>query len=226
MALQENKNCYASQAQRELLINLIGQNILKSDFFLTGGTALSVFYLNHRISNDLDLFTITEIDLSEVAYSLRSLWKNAYIKIKESSTFLSLLIQDIKIDFVIDPLSLAEQREYYYLTPNRGLSIDTIRNISSNKLGALVGRTEPKDFIDFYFLLKSYQKPSLADIYEDAIKKDAIFEDPPTVAFQIEEGVSFLKKNPEIFPPVLIDFDPHDFFKFYQSLTSWIYLKI
>ncbi|MBI2352172.1 MAG: nucleotidyl transferase AbiEii/AbiGii toxin family protein [Deltaproteobacteria bacterium] len=29
-------------------------------FFLTGGTALSAFYLQHRYSEDLDLFTLTE----------------------------------------------------------------------------------------------------------------------------------------------------------------------
>ena len=29
-------------------------------FYLTGGTALSAFYLNHRKSNDLDFFTSVE----------------------------------------------------------------------------------------------------------------------------------------------------------------------
>jgi predicted nucleotidyltransferase component of viral defense system len=38
-----------------------------SDFYLTGGTALSRFYLNHRLSDDIDLFTQNQkIDLSHV----------------------------------------------------------------------------------------------------------------------------------------------------------------
>jgi hypothetical protein len=32
------------------------------DFFLTGGSALGVFYLDHRFSYDLDLFTGKDID--------------------------------------------------------------------------------------------------------------------------------------------------------------------
>jgi predicted nucleotidyltransferase component of viral defense system len=64
--LKEDKNCYASLAQREIIVELIKHNILKDDFFLTGGTALSVFYLHHRRSNDLDFFTLKPIDLSEI----------------------------------------------------------------------------------------------------------------------------------------------------------------
>lgn len=39
--------------QNELLALVQGANV---DFYLTGGTALSRFYLNHRYSDDLDFF--------------------------------------------------------------------------------------------------------------------------------------------------------------------------
>ena len=35
-------------------------------FFLTGGSALGLFYLDHRRSYDLDLFTSEEVDGKEV----------------------------------------------------------------------------------------------------------------------------------------------------------------
>jgi predicted nucleotidyltransferase component of viral defense system len=42
--------------QRRFL-NAFSQTELKKDFFLTGGTALAHFYLQHRLSDDLDFFT-------------------------------------------------------------------------------------------------------------------------------------------------------------------------
>jgi len=34
----------------------------ESPFFLTGGPALGIFYLNHRLSYDLDFFSLEEVD--------------------------------------------------------------------------------------------------------------------------------------------------------------------
>ena len=36
-------------------------------FFLTGGTALAAFHLHHRLSVDLDLFTLDDLDLREAS---------------------------------------------------------------------------------------------------------------------------------------------------------------
>jgi predicted nucleotidyltransferase component of viral defense system len=36
-----------------------------ADFFLTGGTALAAYYLHHRHSDDLDLFTLDTLRLRE-----------------------------------------------------------------------------------------------------------------------------------------------------------------
>jgi predicted nucleotidyltransferase component of viral defense system len=46
----ENKNGYASGNQREVLIQLAQYPLIQENFFLTGGTALSVFYLGHRVA--------------------------------------------------------------------------------------------------------------------------------------------------------------------------------
>jgi hypothetical protein len=67
---------------------------------------------------------------------------------------------------------------------------------------------------------------SLTSVYEDARKKDAIFDDPPTVAYQIEQGIQFLQRNPDIFPQLLTQFDFEDFNNFYRHLVNWIYRKM
>ncbi|MCK4470303.1 MAG: nucleotidyl transferase AbiEii/AbiGii toxin family protein, partial [Anaerolineae bacterium] len=42
-------------------------------FFLTGGTALAAFHLHHRISDDLDLFTLDVEALADVDREIESL---------------------------------------------------------------------------------------------------------------------------------------------------------
>ena len=47
-----------------------------SKFYLTGGTALSAYYLQHRISDDLDFFSGEEIDpifVHDLAQKIKSL---------------------------------------------------------------------------------------------------------------------------------------------------------
>lgn len=49
------------------LMELLPEEIL-SAFYLTGGTALSAFYLEHRVSEDLDFFTDSEDTMPPVEF--------------------------------------------------------------------------------------------------------------------------------------------------------------
>ncbi|MBI5373894.1 MAG: nucleotidyl transferase AbiEii/AbiGii toxin family protein [Candidatus Schekmanbacteria bacterium] len=227
MALpSENKDCYASKAQREVLLHLITNPDIEKTFFLTGGTALSVFYLHHRISNDLDFFTLEREQLSEIDFWIRREWVNECTKLKEGPHFLSLMIREVKVDFVIDPLSIAESRFKFHFENGHTLLLDTIDNIVSNKFCTLVSRTEPKDFIDFYFIQKMLNESNIEQIYKNAKKKDAIFEDVPTVAFQIEEGLKFLRDNERVIPLLTKSFSREDFYHFYDGLIKWLYKQV
>jgi hypothetical protein len=189
---KENKSCYASNKQREILIELFCLPEVQNNFFLTGGTALSVFYLFHRVSNDIDLFTTDKFDFPAFLFTLKLKWPMNFSVIKESSSFVSSIIE----------------------------------NIVSNKLCTIVSRTEPKDFIDFYFLLKLIPGLSCDRIYKDAKQKDTIFDDAPTAAYQIEENFKFIKNNPELIPHILRDFDKNECTRFYDNFIQWIYNRI
>ncbi len=219
----EDKRCYASGMQREILVGLIGNGGLLEPFFLTGGTALSVFYLHHRQSNDLDFFTTADADLAELDFILKTTYQHEYVRIKDSASFLSVLLRDVKVDFVIDRLSLREERERYALDSLHSLRIDTPRNIVSNKLCAVVSRVEPKDYVDLYALCGALRIASFDSVLDDAKTKDAIFEDPPTAAYQIEQGLHFLRRHPETYPSMLVPLDQEDFFRFYERLIRWMY---
>ena len=61
--LEENPvlTSYQIQILKDFFASSLGKQ-----FFLTGGTALSAFYLGHRQSKDLDLFTLEEFDSLEL----------------------------------------------------------------------------------------------------------------------------------------------------------------
>lgn len=79
------KNILTSK-QLEFLELIQNYKQITKAFYLTGGTALSQFYLSHRYSEDIDLFS----EKKEVNHSLiDSFLKNvsAKLKVKKINTF-------------------------------------------------------------------------------------------------------------------------------------------
>jgi predicted nucleotidyltransferase component of viral defense system len=221
----EDKSCFASQQQRAILHHVAGFPLVHKHFFLTGGTALSVYYLHHRTSEDLDLFTVDKsVVLNEISFWIKNTFVSNQKVIKSSQTFLSLLIHEVKVDFVIDRLSGVEDREYVPVDSNT-IMIDSPENIAANKLCTLVSRTEPKDFIDFFFLMNHMQNIHFDILYEIAQGREALLDDPPTAAFQIEEGLHFIKNNINLIPSLKKDFNFERFIGFYEDIAQKIYQK-
>lgn len=123
-------------------------------FYLTGGTALSRFYFNHRYSDDLDFFhsdiAVFPNVFRLVFQTLRGQWPQLSLQIDERD-FKRLWIHfnegELKIDFVADRV------------PRIGIPIvkgsvlvDTVRNILSNKICAILGRDEEKDIADLVWI--------------------------------------------------------------------------
>ena len=53
-----------SDNQRSILALIAAEKSISDRFYLTGGTALSEFYLQHRLSEDLDFFSEDEFEFS------------------------------------------------------------------------------------------------------------------------------------------------------------------
>jgi hypothetical protein len=126
-----------------------------SPFYLTGGTALSRGYYNHRYSDDLDLFVnyLTEfLPIAEVHIKrLRDIFPDIEIDYRSDNYFrLFVAGRRLKIELVNDvPSHIGEKIEH----PVLGL-IDSKENILANKITAVIDRCMPKDMADLYFLLK------------------------------------------------------------------------
>lgn len=205
--LKESVDCYASFEQKEALQKISQIDIICKNFFLTGGTALSVFYLHHRTSEDLDFFSYYFKELNLIDETLRRVFSNDISLLQSSSTFFSYLFNDVKIDFVYEPLTSHGKRNSIQLDLGGTIFIDLLDEIASNKLCTIVSRFEVKDLIDFYFITKNIRKnskdESFINCYRSAMKKEALFDDPAMAAYQVENLLGYaLAKKEQILPPM------------------------
>lgn len=126
---------------------------LKTPFYLTGGTALSRCYFGHRYSDDLDLFVNKDRDFVAIAEKVTNkLSKEFSLKtVLRSDSYYSLKVDDtLKVEMVND-IAFRDGD----LQKNPIFSrVDSVQNILSNKLSAIMSRDEPKDVVDIWVISK------------------------------------------------------------------------
>ncbi len=216
MEPQENKECYASPELRRLLRELAQ---IAPGFFLTGGTALSVFYLHHRISEDIDLFTIESGAVARLADETKRKWPETRVR-KQTETFFSATIGSIKVDFVESPNESPDTKPIVDLD-GQTLTIDSFDNIIANKLTTLVSRCDPKDIIDFHFgtTFGTFDRETLL---KDAARKEGLFDDPASAAFAIEENLARARGLSE-WPDLLIAVERDTAIASASGWVGWLY---
>jgi hypothetical protein len=139
-------------ALQDEVLAVVGE--LETDFYLTGGTAASRGYLQHRLSEDLDFFVNDAADFGLWAQRLidalgaRVGWQ-VRVGLRESRFIrLAVLAGDIslKIELVNDvPAHVGEIRRHPILG-----RLDSAENILANKVTAALDRAEPKDCADIW----------------------------------------------------------------------------
>ncbi len=139
------------------------------EFYLTGGTCLSRFYVEKRYSDDLDFFTNQSMRYSFAIKNIKQalLHKFELSAEVESKDFTRFKINDLlQVDFVND---IAFRYKNPIVNESNYL-LDNIENILSNKITAVIGRDNPKDIFDIYLIWKFYNF-DWNDILESAHQK-------------------------------------------------------
>ena len=152
-----NTNAWLNPLQADFLAHFFATDA-GQHFFLTGGTALAAFYLHHRNSVDLDLFTLDDLALREAEILLPRLaveLECQIVSLRRTEHFCQLFLESaiagpLKIDLVRD--FGPQYGDHLYLEP---IIVDSLENIAVNKVTAILGRTEPKDFVDLHFILQT-----------------------------------------------------------------------
>ncbi len=161
---------------REIL-RLASNTLAPCEFMLAGGTGLSVEYLVHRRSEDLDLFTTREDGVSAAKNRFVSACRDAGLTAREESkrssgTFSRLWVGDpgIKVE-------LAYQGAFLLETPTRtveGMPVMSLPDLAADKVLALWSRWATRDFVDVYFLAKEHFE--LSEMEKLAGQKDDGFK--------------------------------------------------
>lgn len=126
-------------------------------FWLTGGTALAAFYFHHRVSDDLDLFTLDEVALTAIIQPLHDIAAEigcVLTTTRLSDYFLQAVLTgegtSLKLDLVRDVSPQFGER-----CISDEIVVDSLDNIAANKVTAILGRADVKDFVDLYFILQA-----------------------------------------------------------------------
>ena len=125
-------------------------------FYLTGGTALAEYYLQHRLSEDLDFFSEEEFDIQAINIFFAKNKKSLGIKkvdIQQSFNrnliFLYLKKDIVKTEFTYFPFPRIEKK----IKKNK-LFVDSLEDIAVNKLFVIYQKPRSRDFIDLYLIIK------------------------------------------------------------------------
>lgn len=125
-----------TKKQATIFAELAKDKFLSSQFYFTGGTALSVVYLNHRLSEDLDFFSEKEFD-AQAVFDMVTQWARKFGFTFERRQIGNAQIyqfqypdgETLKVDFAYYPHQRLEKGKAL-----NGVSIDSLLDIATNKI--------------------------------------------------------------------------------------------
>lgn len=146
---------------------------LCKSFYFTGGTPLAAFYLKHRLSEDIDLFSEQEIPLLAIRGFIKEMQKPLGTLKVDYRQFLGLHTfqlyfskrRILKVDFNYYPFPRIERGTRY-----KNVSVDSLLDIAVNKVHTIAMQPRARDFIDLYFIFQE-TKFSLQDLLMKAKAK-------------------------------------------------------
>ena len=135
---------------QDRVIQIINQ--VNTGFYLSGGTAASRGYLQHRFSDDLDYFVNDDDQFGlwaeRIIQALNKEWKCDVLMKEARFARLNLLHENssLKIEMINDvPARVGDIQNHPVLG-----RLDSAENILANKVTALLDREEPKDLADIW----------------------------------------------------------------------------
>jgi len=164
---------------------LFATGLGQRSYCFTGGTALAEFYLQHRHSDDLDVFArARRIIRSDYLEARRNLEREGFEVRAESEQ------EEFVRFFVREPEQSAKELRVEFAryagaqlsaTNSFGaIVVDSFEDIAVNKVCAIYGRSEVKDFVDLFFILRE-SKFTLDYLVGRAKEKEGDFDREDTV---------------------------------------------
>jgi len=218
--LDNNSILYPHQIK---LLSLFFTSPFGKSFFFTGGTALAAFYLAHRESQDLDFFSLQPFDTFVLRITIQEIANKTQSTMTmhiRSQTYNEIFLENKKEGWVQKIDIVQEQPKHFgeikYID---NIPVDSLVNIATNKILAVLGRLEPKDYIDL-FVIFTKTDLSFDEMFTLAKQKDAGLSE-----FHFANTIADVDKF-ETLPKMKIPFDKKAFVQFYKELSYKLLLKI
>ena len=171
----------------------------------------------------MDLFSQNQqLDFSAVNLEIERIGRELkLITIKQviTNTFLQFIFEStegdtLKVDVVKDiPVHFGEFKQ------EGKVRLDSLENIGSNKITAIFGRTDHKDFIDLYYILNETGF-TFEHLISLAKQKDLGLTD-----FYLANSIDQIETASQM-PVLLKPLDIKEYNKFYKKLSRDLFLKI
>lgn len=139
-------------------IELISDIPIVKKSYLAGGTALAL-HLGHRISVDLDFFTQEELDEKVLLANLEQLpefkkdgvaWRTVWGNVNNT-----------KFSLFYYKYTMLDKTDEFM-----GLNLASLKDIAAMKIVAIGDRGTRRDFIDLYFLSKTFSIDEMLEFYD------------------------------------------------------------
>jgi len=192
-------NTILTPQQKDFLRFFAGSE-LSEIFRLSGGTALSAFYIEHRLSDNLNFLSFKKVPFYMIGSFLNGLEfvdKVHLARMYEKNIFTIRLSDSsiLRTEFTYYPLKNIETTNIL-----EALQIDSFNDIVANKLCAIADRNDAKDYADVYCSVKD-QPDALLELLVFTEKKcelGGIRDILKSRLLQVPEGVEKLSMKTEI----------------------------
>jgi predicted nucleotidyltransferase component of viral defense system len=132
-----------------------------SQFSLVGGTALSLKY-GHRLSIDLDLFSVENFESEPIIKSLENIFGDSFVYRGNFAKWeIFCQIENIKVDIVHYPHAIIQPIE-----TDTGIRLYHDKDLIAMKIQAILGRGVKKDFWDIAELMDYYSLQEMMDCHK------------------------------------------------------------
>jgi hypothetical protein len=163
---------------------------VRPPFILGGGAALAAVHLAHRETRDLDLFWRDLTQFGDIPRLIEAQLTNDGLTVsplQRSPLFVELRVADassvVVVDLIAEPTAGLEPPQLRRIGRS-DILVDTAHAILTEKLCALLGRSELRDLIDVEALVRSGQ--DLSSAIADAPRRDSGFS-PLTLAWVLRD---------------------------------------
>jgi len=202
-----------SPQQRRVLDALAREQTIASAFYLSGGTALSEYYLHHRYSEDLDFFSFDEFPVEGVTAALKKISKRAGItgmrfeqSFNRNLFFLEVGEEMIKTEFTYYPFERIDTAK-----KEGALAVDSLIDIAVNKLFTLYQQPSSRHFIDLFCIIER-EHWTIAELSQKAQIKFDTHVDP------LQLGAQFLRADElKDYPRMIVPIEPDAWQAFFKE---------